>query len=148
MPHNEFHPEASHMESRASKFSLAGANNPIGETMVTQEGTDAYNRGVTTGTTNMSPFNIGGDTSILQGPDDGDHLVYLLNENVDDRRDTASKTIACHAAIRAGQTLSLAEMQELIKLLEICKQPQTCAHGRPTVIHLNSNYLESQFGRR
>ena len=83
-------------------------------------------------------------------PKDGfiDVVTNLLNENIDDRRDAASKTIACHAAIRAGKTLSLAEMQELIKLLEICKQPQTCAHGRPTVIHLNSNYLESQFGRR
>ncbi|MBR62246.1 MAG: DNA mismatch repair protein MutL [Dehalococcoidia bacterium] len=83
-------------------------------------------------------------------PKDGfiDVITNLLRENVDDRRDAAVKTIACHAAVRAGKTLSLVEMQELIKSLEICKEPQTCAHGRPTVIHLNSNYLESQFGRR
>ncbi len=75
-------------------------------------------------------------------------VTNLLNENVDDLRDEAAKTIACHAAIRAGKKLSHGEMEELIKLLEICNQPQTCPHGRPTVIHLNENYLESQFGRR
>ena len=75
-------------------------------------------------------------------------VTNLLNENVDDLRDEAAKTIACHAAIRAGKKLSHGEMEELIKSLEICNQPQTCPHGRPTVIHLNENYLESQFGRR
>jgi DNA mismatch repair protein MutL len=75
-------------------------------------------------------------------------VTNLLNENVDDLRDEAAKTIACHAAIRAGKKLSYGEMEELIKLLEICNQPQTCPHGRPTVIHFNENYLESQFGRK
>jgi len=83
-------------------------------------------------------------------PRDGfiDVVTNLLTDNVDDRRESAAKTIACHSAIRAGKKLSIAEMEELIKLLEICNQPQTCPHGRPTVIHLNKNYLETQFGRR
>ena len=83
-------------------------------------------------------------------PRDGflDVVTKLSTDNIDDHRETAAKTIACHSAIRAGKKLSIAEMEELIKLLEICNQPQTCPHGRPTVIHLTNNYLETQFGRR
>ena len=83
-------------------------------------------------------------------PRDGflDVVTKLSTDNVDDRREEAAKTIACHSAIRAGKKLSIAEMEELIKLLETCNQPQTCPHGRPTVIHLTNNYLETQFGRR
>ena len=83
-------------------------------------------------------------------PRDGflDVVTKLSTDNIDDRREEAAKTIACHSAIRAGKTLSVAEMDELIKLLETCNQPQTCPHGRPTVIHLTNNYLETQFGRR
>ncbi|MDW7982887.1 MAG: DNA mismatch repair endonuclease MutL [Thermomicrobium sp.] len=55
---------------------------------------------------------------------------------------------ACHAAIRAGQELSLPEMRELIRQLEQCQAPNACGHGRPTVVHLSTEELERQFGRR
>jgi len=58
-----------------------------------------------------------------------------------------AQSLACHAAIRAGQQLSNEEMRELIKQLEQTKQPRTCPHGRPTMIHLNSHQLEKEFGR-
>ena len=56
-------------------------------------------------------------------------------------------SLACHGAIRAGQQLSNEEMRELIKQLEQTKQPRTCPHGRPTMIHLSSHQLEKEFGR-
>lgn len=52
------------------------------------------------------------------------------------------------AAIKAGQTLALAEMQELIRQLEACAAPRTCPHGRPTMIHLSAEQLAREFGRR
>ncbi|MDI3341327.1 MAG: DNA mismatch repair endonuclease MutL, partial [Sphaerobacter sp.] len=55
---------------------------------------------------------------------------------------------ACHAAIRAGQTLSLPEMRELIAQLERCTAPRACGHGRPTMLHLSQEELERQFARR
>ncbi len=58
-----------------------------------------------------------------------------------------AQSLACHGAIRAGQQLSNEEMRELIKQLEQTKQPRTCPHGRPTMIHLNSHQLEKEFGR-
>jgi len=57
------------------------------------------------------------------------------------------QSLACHGAIRAGQQLSHEEMRELIKQLEQTKQPRTCPHGRPTMIHLSSHQLEREFGR-
>jgi DNA mismatch repair protein MutL len=52
------------------------------------------------------------------------------------------------AAVKAGQVLSLAEQQHLLRDLEACQSPRTCPHGRPTMIHLSVEALEKQFGRR
>lgn len=56
--------------------------------------------------------------------------------------------IACHSAVRAGQTLTLDEAHQLIHLLEQTISPYTCPHGRPTMIHLSTIQLEKSFGRR
>jgi len=52
------------------------------------------------------------------------------------------------AAIKAGQTLAMTEMQELIRQLETCTSPRTCPHGRPTMIHLSADQLAREFGRK
>jgi len=51
------------------------------------------------------------------------------------------------AAIKAGQVISLEQMQSLIRQLERCASPLTCPHGRPTLIHLSSDQLAREFGR-
>jgi DNA mismatch repair protein MutL len=58
-----------------------------------------------------------------------------------------AQSLACHSGIRAGQQLRDEEMRELIRQLEQAKQPRTCPHGRPTMIHLSSHQLEKEFGR-
>ena len=52
------------------------------------------------------------------------------------------------AAVKAGQVLSPAEQNELIRQLEKCVSPRTCPHGRPTMIHLSVDAVERQFGRK
>jgi DNA mismatch repair protein MutL len=52
------------------------------------------------------------------------------------------------AAVKAGQTLSREEMQQLVRQLEQCESPRTCPHGRPTVAHFSVEQLEREFGRR
>ncbi len=52
------------------------------------------------------------------------------------------------AAVKAGQVLTMMEMNELARRLERCVSPRTCPHGRPTMIHLSVEALERQFGRR
>jgi DNA mismatch repair protein MutL len=51
------------------------------------------------------------------------------------------------AAVKAGQTLSQAEMEAMIWQLEACQNPHTCPHGRPTLIYLSVAQLAKQFGR-
>ena len=55
---------------------------------------------------------------------------------------------ACHTSIRAGQSLSLEEMRELIVDLERSQQPRACGHGRPTMLHMTQDELARQFARR
>lgn len=51
------------------------------------------------------------------------------------------------AAIKGGQVLSGAEMNELIRQLELCASPRTCPHGRPTMIHFSASQMAREFGR-
>ena len=51
-------------------------------------------------------------------------------------------------AVKAGQILSEVEQRNLLLSLEASQSPRTCPHGRPTMIHLSVNLLESQFGRQ
>ncbi|MSQ13749.1 MAG: DNA mismatch repair endonuclease MutL [Dehalococcoidia bacterium] len=57
-------------------------------------------------------------------------------------------TLACHGSVRAGQTLTNAEMTELLSMLNGCRDPNTCPHGRPTMVHLSAAQLEREFKRR
>ena len=56
-------------------------------------------------------------------------------------------TLSCHTAIRAGQTLSMEEMRDLVRQLEQTSLPHTCPHGRRTMIHVSQAQLEREFGR-
>ncbi len=51
------------------------------------------------------------------------------------------------AAIKGGQVLSVTEMNELIRQLELCASPRTCPHGRPTMIHFSASQMAREFGR-
>ncbi|HZU11373.1 MAG TPA: DNA mismatch repair endonuclease MutL [Chloroflexota bacterium] len=57
-------------------------------------------------------------------------------------------TMACKAAVKAGDLLDTHEMRELVVQLESTAHPQTCPHGRPTMIRLSHAQLEREFGRR
>ncbi|HEY8469265.1 MAG TPA: DNA mismatch repair endonuclease MutL [Longimicrobiales bacterium] len=56
-------------------------------------------------------------------------------------------TYACKAAIKAGQRLSEAEVQELFDRLFATELPYHDVHGRPTIIRLSLEELERRFGR-
>lgn len=56
--------------------------------------------------------------------------------------------VACHTAVRAGETLSEAQMRSLISELLATESPYTCEHGRPTMISLSAADLEKLFKRR
>lgn len=57
-------------------------------------------------------------------------------------------SLACHGAIKSGQTLSAEQMRELVRQLEETSLPRTCPHGRPTMLHVGAEQLKREFGRR
>ncbi len=56
-------------------------------------------------------------------------------------------TMACHSAVRFGQSLSHDEMRELVRQMEQADLPHACPHGRTTMIHITKKQLEKEFGR-
>lgn len=52
-----------------------------------------------------------------------------------------------HVAVKAGQILNHQQMQDLIRQLEFTRNPHTCPHGRPTLLHLSGDQLAREFGR-
>jgi DNA mismatch repair protein MutL len=74
-------------------------------------------------------------------------LDSVSGEDKGDWRERLAISLACHGAVRAGQLLSPDEMRELIRQLEQVAVPQTCPHGRPTMIRLSSEQLKREFGR-
>jgi DNA mismatch repair protein MutL len=63
------------------------------------------------------------------------------------RLERFAATFACRAAIKAGQSLELAEMGELITQLLRATLPAHDVHGRPTILQLARGELERRFGR-
>ena len=68
-------------------------------------------------------------------------------EKSNDWREQLGITFACHGAIKAGQVLTDEEMRELLRQLEQTSAPNTCPHGRPTIIRLTNAQLEREFRR-
>ncbi len=64
-----------------------------------------------------------------------------------ERNEAITKTLACHGAVRSGQSLTDEEMRSLIRQLEQAQDPYHCPHGRPTLLHLSTRQLEREFGR-
>jgi len=63
------------------------------------------------------------------------------------RLERFAATFACRAAIKAGQTLDVGEMRELIVRLLTATLPAHDVHGRPSMVQLPKEELERRFGR-
>jgi DNA mismatch repair protein MutL len=75
-------------------------------------------------------------------------LDALINDEPGlDRGWKVQATVACHAAVKSGDTMALEEMRALIEKLERSSEPLACPHGRPTLVHLPVETLDRQFGR-
>ena len=85
--------------------------------------------------------------SVLRDRDWSAMLRESLDSLSDNWAENLAVTLACHSAIRAGKVLSDVEMRELVKQLEQTSLPNTCPHGRPTMIQMSLQRLLKEFGR-
>ena len=81
--------------------------------------------------------------------DIADHLKEYQNvSTVQTKLENVCASLACHGAIRAGQSLSIEEMNLLLRKIECTPNSAQCNHGRPTSIPLKLSDIERLFERR
>jgi DNA mismatch repair protein MutL len=65
-----------------------------------------------------------------------------------ERLDLVAATMACHGSVRAGRVLSVAEMNALLREMEVTPHSGQCNHGRRTWVKLAHGDIEKLFGRK
>ena len=68
-------------------------------------------------------------------------------KSAQERHERLLYSIACHSALRAGDRLTLAQMEFVIREMASIPNPYACVHGRPTVMTITPAELDRKFKR-
>ena len=74
-------------------------------------------------------------------------LAALADNRGEGALEKAAAALACHSAVRFGDTLDLAEQRRLLVDLESAEDSVTCPHGRPTRLLVDWQDLRRHFRR-
>ena len=97
------------------------------------------------------------ETPALLGQTDGAALLRDLADQLAERGDVGlleerlnevASSMACHGSVRAGRQMNAAEMNALLREMEVTPNSGQCNHGRPTWVELKRSDIEKLFGRR
>ncbi|GAI42411.1 unnamed protein product, partial [marine sediment metagenome] len=72
---------------------------------------------------------------------------WQSSDELGERREAMLASVACHAAIKAGQRLSPPEMQKLVADLLATQTPAVCPHGDPVIVTMEGALIDRKFGR-
>jgi len=109
----------------------------------------------------IEPFGPGAilvrETPALLGETDAAGLIRDIADDLaengaplalGERLQAVCSTMACHGSVRAGRRLNAAEMNALLREMEVTPHSGQCNHGRPTYVELKLADIEKLFGRR
>ena len=66
---------------------------------------------------------------------------------IEDHQDEVISSMACHFSIRANRSLTIPEMNSLLRDIEKTERSGQCNHGRPTWHHITLDELDAMFLR-
>jgi DNA mismatch repair protein MutL len=70
------------------------------------------------------------------------------NKTLENIQEEIITRMACRASVKAGDTLTIPRITELLKELSKCKLPYTCPHGRAIMVKVSADELEKKFLRK
>ena len=76
-----------------------------------------------------------------------DRLAAGSRDAVSEKTEWVLHSIACRAAVKAGDRTGAQEMVALAQKILDGSVPPFCPHGRPCVLKITRKELEKQFGR-
>ena len=127
----------------AAEFMTAIDNKEFFESL----GFDIEEFGSNTLRISMVPTTIGSEDAAMAVQEMLDVLSNSRKVTQTQACDRAMYTLACRAALKAGQNLSIKELEELVKMALKLDGDPTCPHGRPIVLKLTKYQIEKQFKR-
>lgn len=103
------------------------------------------------GPTTLRMEAIPADLPTSQIADSLQEICHILHESPQTDKATLRHSslayLSCHGAVKAGDTLNIREMKELLEVLFHTETPYVCPHGRPIIVRFTPGELAKLFKR-